>query len=76
MSKAKHGKKLTRKERAEQARRSRALTIALAAAGIGVAAGTTIVLGLHGIMKKIIVNESWPDEEWSNDDWAGEDLEN
>ena len=22
------------------------------------------------IMKKIFVNEDWPDEEWSSDDWA------
>ena len=28
------------------------------------------------IMKKIFVNEDWPDEEWSNDDWAEEELEN
>ena len=31
---------------------------------------------LAAAMKKIFVNEDWPDEEWSSDDWAGEDLEN
>ena len=32
-------------------------------------------VGMDRIMKKIFVNEDWPDEEWSTDDWAEEDLD-
>lgn len=53
-----------------------ATKMALAVLGIGLVAGTTIVIGMDKIMKKIFVNEDWPDEEWSSDDWAEEDLEN
>ena len=49
---------------------------ALAILGVGFVAGTTLVIGMDRIMKKIFVNEDWPDEEWSNDDWAEEELEN
>ncbi len=52
-----------------------ALKVALAVVGIGVAAGATLVVGLDQIMKRIFVNDSWPEREWSNDDWAEEDLE-
>ncbi len=44
---------------------------ALAILGVGVAAGTTLVIGLDRIMKKIFKNEDWPDDE----DWSDEDLE-
>lgn len=44
--------------------------------GVGFVAGVTLVAGMDRIMKKIFVNEDWPEEEWSNDDWAEEDLEN
>lgn len=54
---------------------SAALKVAMAIVGVGVVAGTTLVIGLDQIMKRIFVNESWPEEEWSDDDWAGEDLE-
>ncbi|MGC2871817.1 hypothetical protein ACPW7J_03470 [Ihubacter sp. rT4E-8] len=54
---------------------SAAAKAALAILGIGFVAGTTLVVGMDHIMKKIFVNEEWPDEEWSNDDWAEEDLE-
>lgn len=55
---------------------SAAAKAALAILGVGFVAGTTLVIGMDRIMKKIFVNEDWPDEEWSNDDWAEEELEN
>lgn len=54
---------------------SAAAKVALAILGVGFVAGTTLVVGMDRIMKKIFVNEDWPDEEWSSDDWAEEDLE-
>lgn len=54
---------------------SAAAKAALAILGVGFVAGTTLVVGMDRIMKKIFVNEDWPDEEWSSDDWAEEDLE-
>lgn len=54
---------------------STAAKAALAILGIGFVAGTTLVVGIDRVMKKIFVNEDWPDEEWSSDDWAEEDLE-
>ena len=48
---------------------------ALAILGVGFVAGTTLVIGMDRIMKKIFVNEDWPDEDWTGDDWAEEDLE-
>ena len=44
--------------------------------GIGAVAGAAFALSLHGIVKKVFVNEKWPGEEWSSDDWAEEELEN
>lgn len=55
---------------------STAAKVALGILGVGFVAGTTVVLGVDRVMKKIFVNEDWPDEEWSADDWAAEDLEN
>ena len=49
---------------------SAAAKVALAILGVGFVAGTTLVVGMDHIMKKIFVNE-----EWSRDDWAEEDLE-
>ncbi len=49
--------------------------VALGILGVGFVTGTTLVLGMDRIMKKIFVNEDWPNEEWSADDWAEEDLE-
>ena len=43
-----------------------AVKVALAVVGIGLIAGTTLVLGMDRIMKTIFVNEDWPAEEWSN----------
>ncbi|MDY2960486.1 MAG: hypothetical protein SOR72_06805 [Hornefia sp.] len=54
---------------------SKQAKIALAVLGVGVISGATVVIGLNRIMRKIFINEDWPDEEWSSDDWAGEDLE-
>lgn len=54
---------------------SKALKVSAVIIGVGVAAGTTMIIGMDRIMKKIFVNEDWPEEEWTNDDWAEEDLE-
>lgn len=54
---------------------SKSTKIALAILGVGVISGATVVVGINQIMKKIFINEDWPDEEWSSDDWAGEELE-
>lgn len=54
---------------------SKATKAALAILGIGFVAGTTLVIGMDRIMKKIFINEDWPDEEWTSDDWTEEDLE-
>lgn len=65
------------KNKADRGRRttSKAAKVALTTIGISLAAGTALVVGMDRVMKKIFVNEDWPDEEWSSDDWAGEDLE-
>ena len=52
-----------------------ALKAAAAIVGVGMVAGTTLVLGMNKIMKDIFVNDEWPDEEWSSDNWADEDLD-
>ena len=52
-----------------------AVKIAAAIVGVGVVAGTTLVVGLDRIMRKIFVNESWPEVDWTKDDWAEEELE-
>lgn len=53
-----------------------AIKILLTVLGIGIVTGAAVVVGVHGIVKKMFVNERWPGEEWSSDDWAEEDLEN
>ena len=55
---------------------SAAAKAALGILGIGFVAGTTLVVGMDRIMKKIFVNEDWPEEEWSSDDYAEEELDN
>ena len=55
---------------------SDAAKAALAIMGIGLAAGVSLVITMDQFMKKVFVNEDWPDEEWSSDDWAGEELDN
>ena len=52
----------------------RAGKTAIAILGIGFITGTAVVIGLDKIMKKIFVNEEWPEEEWSNEDWSDADL--
>ena len=54
---------------------SAALKVAVAIVGVGVVAGATLVIGMDRIMRKIFVNESWPQREWANEDWAEEELE-
>ena len=44
--------------------------------GIGAICGAAAALGIHSMIKKVFVNEKWPDEGWSSDDWAEEELEN
>ena len=55
---------------------SAAAKAALGILGVGMVAGTALVVGVDRVMKKIFVNEDWPEEEWSADDYAEEDLDN
>ncbi|MBR3756628.1 MAG: hypothetical protein IKK48_05905 [Firmicutes bacterium] len=55
---------------------SAAAKAALGILGVGMVAGTALVVGMDRVMKKIFVNEDWPEEEWSSDDYAEEDLDN
>ncbi|MGN0732641.1 MAG: hypothetical protein ACI4LC_00520 [Emergencia sp.] len=68
--------KKTGNEKAKTTGTSAAAKAALAILGVGFVAGTTLVVGLDRVMKKVFVDEKWPDEEWSADDWAEEDLDN
>ena len=54
---------------------SKAAKAALAILGIGFVAGTTVVVGMDRIMKKIFINEDWPDEEWAGEDLSEEDID-
>ncbi|MBR2548063.1 MAG: hypothetical protein IKF07_07735 [Eubacterium sp.] len=68
-----------RRKKAEKKRKSvaaKAAKIILITLGIGAVFGAAAALGIHGMIKKVFVNEKWPDEEWSSDDWAEEELEN
>ena len=68
----KHVEKKIRKK----TRRARlAVKVLLITLGVGAVCGAAAVLGVHGMIKKVFVNEKWPDEEWSSDDWAEEELE-
>ncbi|MBQ3282014.1 MAG: hypothetical protein IJH41_06390 [Eubacterium sp.] len=69
---------MRRKKKAEKKKNMvrKAAKIILITLGIGAVCGAAAVLGIHGMIKKIFVNEKWPDEEWSSDDWAEEELEN
>ncbi|MBR3147462.1 MAG: hypothetical protein IKF54_04885 [Eubacterium sp.] len=60
-----------RRRRAEKAAKIIVITL-----GIGAVTGAILALSLHGVIKKVFVNEKWPGEEWSSDDWAEEELEN
>lgn len=53
----------------------KALKAALAILGIGITAGTTIVIGMDKVMQKIFVDEKWPENDWTNNDWAEEELD-
>lgn len=64
-----------RREIAEKRRSRKAAKVAIAIMGIGIVAGTTLVVGMDRIMKKLFVNEDWPEEDWAGDDWAEEELE-
>ena len=48
-----------------------AIKILLTVLGIGIVTGAAVVIGVHGVVKKMFVNERW-----SSDDWAEEELEN
>ena len=54
---------------------SDALKVAVAMLGVGITAGTVLVVGMNQLMKRIFVSDAWPEEEWSNNDWAEEELE-
>lgn len=55
---------------------SAAAKAALGILGVGLVAGSALVVGADRVMKKIFVNEDWPEEEWSSDDYAEEELDN
>lgn len=55
---------------------SDAAKAALAIIGVGFAAGVSLVVTMDRFMKKVFINDDWPDEEWPSDDWADEDLDN
>lgn len=61
--------------RNERAGVEEAIKVAMAIVGVGVVAGTTLVIGMNQIMKRIFVNDSWPEVDWTKDDWAQEELE-
>ena len=54
---------------------SKVAKISLAILGVGFVASTALVIGMDRIMKKIFINEEWPEEEGSGEDWTDEDLE-
>ncbi|KGF08633.1 hypothetical protein HMPREF1635_06925 [Clostridiales bacterium S5-A14a] len=54
---------------------SKVAKVSLAILGVGFVASTALVIGMDRIMKKIFINEDWPEEEWSGEDWTDEDLE-
>ena len=64
-----------RKQCEEKCGMSKAAKASLMILGIGIVTGTTLVIGLDCVMKKIFVDENWPSQEWTNDNWAEEDLE-
>ena len=59
--------------KADQGRKttSKAAKVMLAVIGVGVVTGVTLVIGMDQVMKRIFVNEDWPDEEWSSDEYVG-----
>ncbi len=69
-------KLLKRKKRREEMKDhgNAVLKVVLAILGIGFLAGTTLVLVVDRIMKKIFVNVEWPEEEWSNQEWSEEEF--
>ena len=68
---------MAKKTKAEQQNNaSAAAKAALGILGIGMVAGTALVVGMDRVMKSIFVNEDWPEEEWSADDYAEEELDN
>ena len=64
-----------RKQCEEKCGMSKAAKASLMILGIGIVTGTTLVIGLDRVMKKIFVDEDWPSQEWTNDNWAEDDLE-
>jgi len=54
---------------------SAAMKAAMTIVGVGLVTGTTLVIGMDQIMKRLFVNDEWPESEWSSDDWAEEELE-
>lgn len=69
-------KKVNKAEMDRKNNVSAAAKAALGILGIGMVAGTALVIGTDRVMKKIFVNEDWPEEEWSSDDYAEEELDN
>ena len=70
----KKGKKAVRKQPQKKGM-STASKIALTVIGASFVVGVATVIGLDQIVRRVFVNDVWPDEEWSSDDWADEDLD-
>ncbi len=68
--------KRSKKEELRKKTAEKVVKVLLVTLGIGALFGAATALGIHGMIKKVFVNEKWPDEEWSSDDWAEEELEN
>ena len=54
---------------------SKAFKVSMILLGVGLVAGTSLVITMNQLIKKIFVDEDWPEEEWSDNDWADEELE-
>ncbi len=69
------GKMKTPKAKPQKKGMSTASKIALTVIGASFVVGVATVIGLDQIVRRVFVNDVWPDEEWSSDDWADEDLD-
>lgn len=69
--------KIVKSEQLEKSKKKtnkKAGKIALAILGVGFVTGTTVVLGMNHLMKKIFVNEEWPEEEWTTEGINEDDI--
>lgn len=61
-------------EKAKKNNSKKAGKIALAILGVGFVTGTTVVVGMNHLMKKIFVNEEWPQDEWTTEGINEDDI--